>query len=331
MSIFSNTPLYESVEDIEEVYESYEIEPTAEAGHEIALEAYETITRLTAGLYIADAMTENAVFEGAQTAEDAESVMEASVKEMAEKVKQAFIKLRDKIVSWFKSVKERVLVMFMKTGKFVEKYEKQIKDKAAKADFYYKGYQYTKSPAAGQTSVISTLAKIADEVESASNKPAAGKKAIEGIKDKYSDELNTSKMKEELTKDCRGESKEKDLRISAGEVDKMISFVKGYNADTKAMKDNVDNSVRAINKIIKNIDKDAKGAKDASAFTAKTALLKQITAQMQAANSHCLKLMSDLYKNYGAVLRRLYGAVKESAISTEDSGDSLLEAAMKMF
>lgn len=327
MSIFTKTPVFEA--SVENEIEFADVYPTVESGMEIAFESFAGISKLTAGLYIADIMTENAIFEGSQTVEDGASVMEASVKEYAKKVKENLIKLKNKIIDWFKKIQTRVFVKFMDAAKFVKQYESEILSKAGKVDFYFNGYEYNESPVDASKDSIAYLKDMVDKVLNLGNEPFNLEKL------KKIEELSTSKMNVNLTKkiiteQCRGKEKQKDIKITESMVKKMIEAVKNHSGQVKAMTDFKDDTVKAINDIIADMDK-TKDTAAASVVTAKTRMANRAVTTMQSINSHCVGLMNEMYSQYGAILKRVFNTkVAAESAEFEDSGDSLLEAAMAL-
>lgn len=329
MSIFSTTPVYEGV-----TYEEYDIAPTAEAGMSIAYEAARDISELISGLYIADAIAENMLFEG--TIESVDSLLEASVGDFAKKVKEKLIKLRDKIVSWFKSVKTRILVQFMEVSKFAKKYEKDILNKAARVNYSYEGYNYKKSPSEYGSTWIDSLIDKAASVRVQIGNASGNEDKISDILDSLDEEYSTSKIKEKINENVRGDKET--IKVNRTEAGKMINFIKGYDKDAKAFQKNTDNIVKSLNETIKNLDKlgnkmydegrDIEGAK----LSKEVSAIQRLVTTAQSINAYTLDIMKDMYKVYGANLKKIFNkkVVKESFEGDDDSGNSLLEQAMQM-
>lgn len=136
MSIFGN--LNKTEEPTLEAYAGY-VEPSLEGSLEITRESAEQMYALNASMYVTDVMLETAILEG----EEVEEVFESVVKDSLEKAKKIFTNFFQKLRAWFMAVKQKLTIMFTSAEKFVDKYEKELHEKAKQVkDFEYEGYNY---------------------------------------------------------------------------------------------------------------------------------------------------------------------------------------------
>ena len=118
--------------------------------HEIFLESYNYEQADLA------AATEGVALEGSQY----EAVAEASMKGMFTKIKEFFIKLRDKVKAFLHEVRKYLDAVFMSGKDFAKKYEKEIDKMDNIKDFSYKMFTY-------DDAAIDSVDKYADPKDAA--------------------------------------------------------------------------------------------------------------------------------------------------------------------
>lgn len=134
---------------------------TESAIMDIVLEGLREDYQLQAAMQIADSsLTLTAVRESAEAADIA---LESVVGSTFTKIKDGLKSLWAKVKAWFKSVKERLTMMFSKGKTFISKYKKQIQEKPARG-FEYTGYPWTIE--AGNTKATAAINAVGGAVDS---------------------------------------------------------------------------------------------------------------------------------------------------------------------
>lgn len=354
MGIFSNFyNLTESTVNVPtgDVY----MAPTMESSDAAILEFADSLYKITAGLYIADSIMETRSVT--ESSYDATPVLEATAKEIFQKIKAALINFWNKVKAWFKAVIDQIKALFMSGEKFVKTYATQIKEKASKNKSYkYKGYGYSIAKLDGAVNSIrdkankssekisslpdfvSKLPKDSDEKVTASTLSTLWRNHFDTIlcsddsETIYKDitgEKNLSDMAEELAKIGRkGDVTKADIiGFSENSVDEMIKFIEGYKNAISSINKDADTTDSTFNKLINAYDKTAKvvASKDSATAPGLTALVnatttnvKTLLAIAQRASSVKTTIYKEAYRTYVGALK---GVFRTKTVKESYDGD----------
>ena len=241
--------IYGSFSDYENnniAMESYEYEGTLEEMQNILFESARDMYEIQTGMLIADVVLEESVLESAVGTEELETVTEGVVKDSLTKLKELFIKLRNKIVAWFNKAIDNVKIFFTTGEKFVKTYEDRIRAAASNAkDFEYEGIEYT--PEAGFAKTKEASAKLKELVAA----------IAKGTEKELTSNLASLKEKPEA-KDYKEEINEKFGVKSIGEISTNIKEAFGKGTDKKTIKNPDFNKMLAVlknkNQYIKDVE-----------------------------------------------------------------------------
>lgn len=115
------------------------IQPTSESLDQILTESAYDSYQLRAGLYVSDViMEEKVLYEGASE----QILLEGLGKDIWNKLKDIFTKLKAKVLEWFNKIKRFFSLLFTTGKQFIEKFEEELKRKIVKG-YKYKSYKYS--------------------------------------------------------------------------------------------------------------------------------------------------------------------------------------------
>lgn len=295
---------------------SYSVQHTDSARAAICTEATRDLNAVFSGLYIADVVIEQkSVLEGANTSVLMENVFESAWK----KIKEIFMKLKEKIIAWFKAVRDYLVALFTSGRKFVQKYGNEVKKRAKDLDltkFEYEGYKNFDIDKAA--SLIDNLAdKLKDVVDKFDAAKYFGKTG-----DKYDHpEEEVKKLRVDKTtnyssiQDAKDKVREaalddkKTLEYKEGiSVDNMINFVTGFEKLINNTKDSekkitkpLQDVIDATNKFEKNAD-----AEPGAAARELVSVIKEYISYISAMVSEYKDCADTFMKQCVRILKRIY-------------------------
>lgn len=272
----------------------------------IAMESAEALRDIfEAEFYVPNTCTIQATLEGAScVAESSQAaIMEASIKGAFEKIKDFFIKLKEKVKDLLHNIKRYLLGIFGNDEKWIKEYEKDLKaiPSADLKDYKVKMYKYTIEPAFTKENMTKSMdgiiANARDAIFDAIN---SGNKGTE--EDKYKEECD--ELFVDYLKDVAGKSIEED------EIQKALWSKMRDGADSESDKDDV--SVASnMNIFIEGLKK---SSKDVSAYDATISKINTVYDKV-------LKLIADAEKQVDKV--KDGEVVQASKISGTKNGVSL--------
>lgn len=210
--------------------------------------------------YVPNTCTINAALEGASCVEESShaAIMESAVKDAFTKIKEFFIKLKDKIVAFLKNVKRYLLGIFGNDVDWVTKYEKELKaiDSKDLKDYKIKMYTYTLDKVLNGDELTANATKLTQQVEQKVITIAHQTyNAVNGEDAEYAENQKEiyDKMYSDFIKDICGKSVEDD------EVDKTLWSNCRNGADNESDKDDVtvSSNLNTFIAAVKNSKKDA--------------------------------------------------------------------------
>lgn len=211
----------------------------------IAMESAEALRDIfEAEFYVPNTCTIAAALEGASCVEESSqaAIMEASLKGAFEKIKQFFIKLKEKVKEFIHNIKRYLTGIFGNDVKWVTNYEKELKALSAKdlKGYKIKMYNYT----IGETISKDELDKMSEEllntVQSLIDKEIishTGDSSEHGRGEEYDSDKFKAELDddyEQFIKDLVGKS------IDADELDKAIWSVLRDGASSESDKEDVE-------------------------------------------------------------------------------------------
>lgn len=215
-------------------------------GHEdgaglIAMESAEALRDIfEAEFYVPNTCTIAAALEGASCVEESSqaAIMEASVKGVFQKIKDFFIKLKEKVKDLLHNIIRYLKSIFMSDAKWVEKYEKELKDLSS-ADlkgYEVKLYTYTIESALSKDALATKATELKSEVEKYVNKKMRTNIDPMGSHDEKDEDITDEEMDtlyKEFIKEELGKAADDD------EIDKELWSKYRNGADNEADKENV--------------------------------------------------------------------------------------------
>lgn len=222
---------------------------------------------------------------------DVSVAMEGVIANACERIKNAFLKLKDTIVAWFKKAIDWI-VSFTKNGKaFVEKYGDIIKKKDLKG-FKYSGYVWTKAAgdAVVDTAVKSMVGSINGMINDLGNAADASADSLNYTKvvDHNKDYKETvikglgigattmGEINKEVSKAYRNgkDSHDSDMTLNSGQVTEYLGYIADGKDLIKKLKEDQSKFEKELNAVIKTLntiarkeDKSGDKSKNASAVS----------------------------------------------------------------
>lgn len=321
---------FSEFENQEIATEGYEFEGTLEEMQTILMESAQDMYEIQTGILIADVVIEESVLESAVGMEEIESVMEGVVKDSLEKLKEFFIKLRNKIVAWFKKAVDNIKIFFSTGEKFIKNYGDRIRAAAANAkDFEYEGIKYNPEAGFAKTKEVSAKLKelVADiakgtEKELSSNLASLKEKPKEtDYKDVINSKFGVKSIGEISTSIVEAFGKEKGAEketIKNPDFGFMLAVLQNKNKyikDVETIRDDATKSIQEMLDLIDSAQRLAKSQKDAnkgaiasfvSQSSKKARTLISINNSIGAVS---IKMIKEVAKSYEAVLKKLIRTV----------------------
>ncbi len=333
------------------------IMPTTESFDQILTDSAKESYQLRAGMYISDIIMEEAVFEGASTAE---VLMEGFANNAWTKVKEIFQKLKEKLIALYAKFRRAVTLIFSSGKTFITNFEEEIMRKSVKG-FEYKGFKYTLSNGDSAVSKAtgaaqSALSTYAGGLEEAASKLSSAQ--YERLQSgSFKEEYDVNEEKEELLKKAGGDSLN-ELRedivkayrnnetepeafegFNGNNRNDMINWIKGKDKAIKAIDDAEKVTSQSISKAIKAIETAAnkfKGesyGKIAPYVSFSTEMMRFCVTIISSAAQVKISIVKAGAREFESVLKAFlrYKPAKESFGSTDldqEKSVSILEAAM---
>lgn len=314
--------------------EGFEFEGTLEEMQNILMESAQDMYEIQTGLLIADVVIEESVLESAVGMEEIESVMEGVVKDGLTNLKELFIKLRNKVVAWFKKAIDNVKIFFSTGEKFVNAYGDRIRAAAANAkDFEYEGIEYTPEKGFAKTKETSAklkelVAEIAKGTQKELTSNLASLKEKPEAKD-YKEEINAKfgvKAIGEITtniKEAFGKEKDVDKKtIKNPNFGKMLAILQNkstYIKDVESIRDDATKSIQEMLDLIDSAQRLAKSQKDANkaaiaSFVSQSSKkARTLISLNNSIGAVSIKMIKEVAKNYEAVLKKLIRTTSSEA------------------
>ena len=230
----------------------------------IAMESAEALRDIfEAEFYVPNTCTIKATLEGASCVEESSqaAIMEASVKGVFGKIKDFFIKLKNKVLDFLHQIKRYLTGIFGNDEKWVKTYEKELRalDKKALGDYEIKMYNYTIDPAMSKGDLTAKADKLLSETQD------AVKHMIQvGLDDDSGDDWDDDdELKEEFDDEYRDFLEDTvGKKVDEDEVDKAIWSMFRDGADDSSDMDDV----KVLPNMQKFIDAVKGSRKDIDAF-----------------------------------------------------------------
>ena len=254
----------------------------------IAMESAEALRDIfEAEFYVPNTCTIKATLEGASCVEESSqaAIMEASVKGAFAKIKEFFIKLKNKVLEFLHNIKRYLTGIFGNDEKWVKNYEKDLKalDKKALGDYEIKMYNYTIDTAMSKGDLAAKADKLLNETQ------GTVKNMIQVGLDDGDDELDDDDFKEEFN-DVYHDFLEDTVgkKVDEDEVDKAIwSMFRGGADDSSDMDD-----VKVLPNMQKFIDSIKGSRKAIEAFNTQISKVSKMYDK-------CIKFIDDTNKKVG--------------------------------
>ena len=254
----------------------------------IAMESAEALRDIfEAEFYVPNTCTIKAALEGASCVEESSqaAIMEASVKGVFGKIKEFFIKLKNKVLEFLHNIKRYLTGIFGNDEKWVKNYEKELKalDKKALGDYEIKMYNYTIEPAMSKGDLTAKADKLLNKTQD------TVKDMIQIGLDDDGDEWDDDELKEEFDDEYRDFLEDiVGKKVDEDEVDKAIwSMFRGGADDSSDMDD-----VKVLPNMQKFIDGIKGSRKVIETFNT------QIT-KVSKMYDKCIKFVDDTNKKVG--------------------------------
>lgn len=239
--------------------------------YDLIMESYADDFAVVEAMHAFDMAELELMKESSFDAQAASPVLEASLKDIWQKIKAAFVKLGQRIMAFFKSVIDYINSLVMSGADFAKKYEERL-NKLDLKEFYYDMYDYSNVPSeftAGTSKLDSISATVSGnldrikniditkdtagmELESERNKLKEDNKRI--VAKAYNDLAGVSdseKLEEALFNKFRGTGKITRHKItSVSEFVKTLADTKKTQDAIKAAKTSVDDRFKKIEKLI---------------------------------------------------------------------------------
>lgn len=299
-------------------------EGTLEEMQNILLESAKDMYEIQTGLLIADVVIEESVLESAVGMDEIEGVMEGVVKDSLTKLKELFIKMRNKIVAWFKKAVDNIKITFATGEKFLAQYADRVRAAAANAkDFEYEGIEYT--PEAGFAKTKEASAKLKELVagiakgtqkELTSNLASLKEKPeAKDYKEEITSKFGVKSMGEISTsiKEAFGKGSEKKT-IKNPDFGKMLSVLQNkskYIKDVETIRDDATKSIQEMLDLIDTAERLAKSQKDANkgaiaSFVSQASKkARTLISLNNSIGAVSIAMIKEVAKNYEGVLKKL--------------------------
>lgn len=313
-------------------------------GHEdgaalIAMESAEALRDIfEAEFYVPNTCTIKAAMEGASCVEESSqaAIMEASIKGAFQKIKEFFIKLKDKVVAFLHQIKRYLLGIFGNDVKWVKNYEKDLNALSTfdLKDYEVKMYKYNDDLIIDKNSGIkadelinATKAQMKDEFDNVDNpkyRKERDEEALDKIfDDKYSDfvkgifgqNVDEDDIDKELWSLYRngadGESDKEDISVGPTQIKQFIKSIKESEKNVSAYDKCISNTKSSYDKCIKFVDKAADAVDKTSHIDGDEDSYKISGANMTGSDKGTHHYTSTQKTNYTMYLRKLSSHVSK--------------------
>lgn len=245
----------------------------------IAMESAEALRDIfEAEFYVPNTCTIAAALEGASCVEESSqaAIMEASIKGAFAKIRDFFIKLKEKVKDFLHNIKRYLTGIFGNDEKWVKTYEKELGDLKTESlkDYKVKMYNYTIMKALSKADIEAKGNALLDTVKSEISQAYAatvGNKEIDedavsekikaGYESALKEMLGTTEEDEVQKKawsmmrdGAESEKDKEDVPVGKTEISNYISAIKNASKDIKAYDDMITKTEKAYNNAIKFIN-----------------------------------------------------------------------------
>lgn len=276
------------------------------------------------------------------------ATMEASIKDVWEKIKAFFKKVWNKIVSWFNKIKMYVLSVFMNGEKFIAKYKSEIESKLStltERDITYDGYRFTDNPLnvgkRAQKGINDLMKEYKDFANSVENDETVFKQEVsvfnKTLKEfKEDPDFKPERMKEDFIRESYGQKTI--FKVTPNIIRDEIKFVTTGKASLlKVVNDlsaTITNVVRNLESLCKTLESkynnEKKKASYTKAFSEVPNVISAINSAINGYSKLTAKYCNDRVSQAVVLCRKVLGgsAAKES-FEYNGSG-SVLESVMNI-
>lgn len=245
----------------------------------IAMESAEALRDIfESEFYVPNTCTINAALEGASCVEESSqaTIMEASIKGAFEKIRQFFVKLKEKVKDFLHNIKRYLTGIFGNDVKWVEKYENELKELSDKdlKGYKVKMYEYDTMKILDKADIEHTAQEIMSDVKNyinSSYQSTDGKDDVdeseidEKLNDEYENFLKGALgdsnpdaiQKNAWSKMRSGATSEKDkieVTVGKSQVSEYISVLKTSSKDLTAYDTMITKINNVYNKAINFVD-----------------------------------------------------------------------------
>ena len=322
MSIFSNKNVFETDDIV--ACEGYDI--TLGGHYNAIMESYDDDLAVIEAMHAFD-MAEMEAMKESGSEIVSTPLMEASAKEIWDKIKKFFKNLWSKIVAFFQSAIDYVSSLVMSGTAFAKKYEERL-SKLNLNGFTYEMYEYNfesiyakdiSELSKYQEEVTKSIAKVSEIDISKDNFNELVSRYSDGIESirnkiphdivkKLTGETNPEKFNEALANKFRSGGKKKSLKIT--DLSKYIKFLKSSNGLIQHIKNTKD----GVNKVFKEIDQAINKAANEAAKAGEGA-----TTQRSAKKASLIRSLSgscSIVQTYTTRYINAWSSVVKEATST---------------
>lgn len=260
------------------------------------------------------------------------AVTEGIVSSGIEKIKKAWKKLLEKIKEYYRKVVDFFKALLLTGKDFVDKFGKDLQDKAKNAGFTYTGYDYKITTGDNKVKAIidagkADIAKLVGDNNNFDNavgfdKTTLGKRVgttsddkLKMSSDEYQDDFCSRVAKssnlEELVTDLEylyrdGDSKVESMDMNTAKAKEMCEFISGSNKQISTIERDRDTLTRTINGVIRKLDSIKSDEEGYNAASTVSKYMGKVSNVMEKVATVRVAMYREITKNYTAVLKALY-------------------------
>lgn len=257
-----------------------------EYGHEggaalIAMESAEALRDIfEAEFYVPNTCTITAAMEGASCVEESSqaAIMEASIRDAFQKIKEFLIKLKNKVMNFLHNIKRYLLGIFGNDKKWVENYADDLKNLSAESlkGYEVKMYTYTLGEAIALSDYVTDTKKVVlknfDDLTGVDERDDDSfNDQMDGIYSEFIESLVDHKVSEDeyskavwskFRDGAINETDKKDVAVGSN-IQKFIDAIKSSTKDVESFNKTITDTDKAYKDAIKFVDNARNKVEDA--------------------------------------------------------------------